>query len=62
MPTQRTTDRYERWPKSRDYVLGSFFGSLLTTLTDPKDWKAMIIKSDPVYFSNTKRTTDRSEI
>lgn len=45
-------DRYKT--KSRDYALGSFFSTVLTAITDPKDWKGIKIKCDPAYISDSK--------
>ena len=33
-------------------MLGSFFESILTAILDPKDNKAIRIKTDPAYFEN----------
>ena len=30
-------------------MLGSFFTEILTAITDTKDWKALLFKSDPAY-------------
>ena len=46
-------DKYKT--KSRDYMLGSFFSTILTAITDPKDDKAIKIKSDPAYVSDVQR-------
>lgn len=43
-------DRVKHWTKSRDYMLGSFFELVLTAITDPKDDKAIRIKTDPAYY------------
>lgn len=48
--------RIEYWPHSREYLLAS----LLVVLLDPKDHKALLIKSDPAYPNNTKRS-ERSQ-
>lgn len=45
-------DRYKT--KSRKYVLGSFFATVLTAITDPKDWKAIKIKCDPAYLHDSE--------
>lgn len=44
-------DKYKT--KSRKYVLGSFFSTILTAITDPKDWKAIKIKCDPAYLQES---------
>lgn len=44
-------DRYKT--KSRDYALGSFFSTILTAITDPKDWYGIKIKSDPAYLHDS---------
>lgn len=36
-------------------MLGSFFSTILTAITDPKDDKAIKIKSDPAYVSDVQR-------
>ena len=43
-------DRDNHKTKSRKYMLGSFFELVLTAITDPKDDKAIRIKSDPAYY------------
>ena len=43
-------DRVKHWTKSRNYMLGSFFELILTAITDPKDDKAIRIKTDPAYY------------
>ena len=45
-------DRYKT--KSRKYALGSFFTTVLTAITDPKDWKWIRIKCDPAYLEDSK--------
>lgn len=67
--TWNTGNRKESWTKSSDYMLGSFFSTILTAITDPKDDKALKIKTNPAYASKTKRkwrqevtTTYRSRI
>ena len=45
-------DRYKT--KSRDYALGSFFDTVLTAITDPKDWLGLKIKCDPAYLEDSK--------
>lgn len=40
--------------KGRDYMLGSFLSTVLTALTDPKDDKALWIKTDPAYLADAK--------
>lgn len=47
-------DRVEHWTKSRDYMLGSLFETILTAITDPKDDYAIRIKTDPSYKETTK--------
>ena len=44
-------DRYKT--KSRKYALGSFFTTVLTAITDPKDWKGIKIKCDPAYLHDS---------
>ena len=44
-------DRYKT--KSRDYALGSFFSTILTAITDPKDWYGIKIKTDPAYLHDS---------
>lgn len=44
-------ERYKT--KSRKYMLGSFFDTILTAITDPKDWKAIKIKCDPAYLHDS---------
>lgn len=43
------SDRTDQTTKSRKYMLGSFFTQILTAITDTKDWKALLFKSDPAY-------------
>ena len=72
MTTETTWKSWERaksWTKSRDYLLGSLFSTILTALTDPKDDKALRIKTNPAYAEKTKwkgrnqvTTTYRSRI
>ena len=47
-------DRTKHWTYSRKYMLWSFFEMILTAILDPKDWKAIRIKSDPAYPTNTE--------
>lgn len=47
-------DRYKT--KSRKYALGSFFTTVLTAITDPKDWKGIRIKCDPAYLEDSQFT------
>lgn len=49
------SDRVNQQTKSRNYMLGSFFESLLTAILDPKDNKAIRIKTDPAYYQNPER-------
>ena len=44
---RKISSRDQQKMKSRDYMLGSFFSSILSAITDPKDNKALQIKSDP---------------
>ena len=45
----------DKWkPKSRNYMLGSFFTQVLTAITDTKDWKAIRIKTDPAYIRDSE--------
>lgn len=58
MTTETTWKSWERaksWTKSRDYLLGSLFSTILTALTDPKDDKAIKIKTNPAYSKATQR-------
>ena len=48
----KMSDRINQQTKSRNYMLGSFSESLLTAILDPKDNKAIRIKTDPAYFEN----------
>ena len=53
------TERKNNWrdkrkTKSRNYMLGSFFTQVLTAITDPKDDKAIRIKTDPVYLRDSE--------
>ena len=57
--TTRKTKRTENWTKSRDYLLGSLFSTILTAITDPKDNKAIRIKTDPDYAKTTERKKGR---
>ena len=34
-------------------MLWSFFATVLTAITDPKDWKAIKIKCDPAYVHDS---------
>lgn len=38
---------------SRDYMLGSFFATILTAITDTKDWMALGIKTNPAYLKDS---------
>jgi len=51
----KISDRINQQTKSRNYMLGSFFESLLTAILDPKDNKAIRIKTNPAYFENPER-------
>ena len=53
--------------KKRDYMLGSFFATILTAITDTKDWKAIKIKTDPAYlhdseFNNREEATTQWKV
>lgn len=50
-------DRDNHKTKSRKYMLGSFFELILTAITDPKDDKAIRIKSDPAYLEDSSYWT-----
>lgn len=52
--TDSWRDRYKT--KSRKYMLGSFFSTILTAITDPKDDKAIRIKTDPAYLADGEFT------
>lgn len=45
-------DRDKHGYTSRKYMLWSFFETLLTAILDPKDWKAIRIKTDPAYLAD----------
>lgn len=52
--TAWTDSRRERYKtKKRDYILGSFFSTVITAIIDPKDWKAIKIKTDPAYLHDS---------
>ena len=60
--TEVNTSRKDNWrinfaTKSRDYALWSFFSSILTYITDPKDDMGIWIKTDPAYLEDSKRRT-----
>ena len=55
--TTWTSNRTKNWTKSRDYMLGSFFSTVLKAITDPKDDKALGIKTDPAYYDKAKWKT-----
>lgn len=38
-------------------MLGSFFSTVLTAITDPKDDKAIRIKTDPAYLADSEFTS-----
>jgi len=44
-------DKYKT--KSRNYALGSFFTTVLTAITDPKDDKGIKIKTNPAYIEES---------
>lgn len=47
----------DKWKtKSRKYMLWSFFATILTAITDTKDWKAIRIKCDPRYIQDSEFT------
>lgn len=48
----RTKSRIDYQTKSRNYALWSFFSTVLTAITDPKDWMGIRIKTDPAYFED----------
>lgn len=50
----KDNSRDKRKTKSRNYMLGSFFETILTAITDTKDWKAIKIKCDPAYISDSE--------
>ena len=50
----KNNSRDKRKTKSRKYMLGSFFSTVLTAITDPKDDKALRIKCDPAYLADSK--------
>ena len=45
-------DKYKT--KSRNYALGSFFELIKTAIIDPKDDKAIRIKTDPAYLADSE--------
>ena len=49
--TDTWRERYKT--KKRDYMLGSFFTTVITAITDPKDWNAIRIKTDPSYLHDS---------
>lgn len=49
--TDSWRNRYKT--KKRDYMLWSFFATILTAITDTKDWKAIKIKTDPAYLHDS---------
>lgn len=51
--TWNISGRDKRKTKSRDYALGSFFDTVLTAITDPKDWYGIKIKCDPAYLHDS---------
>ena len=69
MTTWTNGNRQKSWTKSRDYLLWSLFTAILTAITDPRDDKALKIKTNPAYADKTKwkwrqqvSTTYRSRI
>lgn len=52
---RKISDRVNQQTKSRNYMLGSFFETILTAILDPKDSKAIRIKTDPAYYQNPER-------
>lgn len=48
----KTKSRIDYQTKSRNYALWSFFSTVLTAITDPKDWMGIRIKTDPAYFED----------
>lgn len=46
---------------SRKYMLWSFFEQLLTAILDPKDSKAIRIKTDPKYYADPIFSTRQSQ-
>ena len=50
----KDNSRDKRKTKSRKYMLGSFFSTVLTAITDPKDDKALRIKCDPAYLADSE--------
>jgi hypothetical protein len=49
-----TKSREKEMTKSRNYMLGSFFSTVLTAIIDPKDDKAIRIKTDPAYLADSE--------
>lgn len=49
-----TKSREKEMTKSRNYMLGSFFSTVLTAIIDPKDDKAIRIKTDPAYLADAE--------
>ena len=54
-------DRVKHMTHKRDYMLGSFFATILTAITDPKDNYALRIKTDPDYEVNSADFMPRVE-
>ena len=50
----KSSSREKYKTKSRKYMLGSFFETILTAITDPKDDKALRIKCDPAYLADSE--------
>ena len=49
-----TKSREKEMTKSRNYMLGSFFSTVLTAIIDPKDDKAIRIKTNPAYLADAE--------
>lgn len=54
MTTWKSSSRKQSQTKSNDYLLWSLFATILTAITDPKDNKAIRIKTDPDYAKTTE--------
>ena len=54
-------DREKHATHKRDYMLWSFFESILTAILDPKDWYALRIKSNPDYEVDSADFNSRVE-
>ena len=51
----KDSQRKKDQTKCRDYSLGSFFSSILTAISDPKDGKGLLVKTNPPYAKDARR-------